>query len=697
MGTTEAPQTTVTENPSQVCPGCAAPLAAEPAGDSVACPACGRTFPVPALIEFQQLSDWAGWAQLRAAWLHDRLVDGDLPAAGWSTLSGPDITPTLRQPATPVARPPSTRQPTTVGSLLLAGGAVLLVLAGIAFVAFAWDVLGPAGQLLTLYAMGTLALIGGVWLRTRLPGTATTLGIVGALLVAISTVATRVLTVDQLGATTALVASLLAAAGLATVGIALHSRQRAVGEVSALLGAALVIGLLALAPVDDALLAGTYWTWWPAVVLLVGGVTLLVLAERFAVLTWPALAGVSLLLGSLVLASFVMDRAAVSDTSGAVRPFVFVMVLLVLVPVGVLLVRVLPGHRPEPGWVAAALTLVAVLGALGSGAVEPASRPGAAVALATAAGLLLWARGTVPQVLRPGIDLLAAASIGAAMGFVVAPWTDAWAAWRGPVAGLALGAVLVFLAEVRPIARDAPTLLGIPALVAATAGLAVWLTAVVNDFPVAPDEVRLGIAVALVLWAVAGWFEAVRRHVAVWSVWLGALAGCVAVGLMGDVSTIDPAIAPEAFGVALALVAAAAGALCWWLRRPEHTPSWVTIGPALTVLLAPSTIAIIDAATSRWWVGADLDTAYQVRVVGLLVVCATLVVFGAWQRLAGVLAPAGAALATVTAVQLVELGRFLPQWVSFAVAGALLVAAGARWESVRTLGHHGGTWVRALR
>ena len=694
MATTEAPQTAVTARPGQVCPGCGAPLTAELTGDSVGCPACGRSFAVPALIELQQLSAWAEWAQLRADWLHDRLAAGDLPATGWSALPGPPSGPQLHRPDTRPVGPPVTRHPATVGSLLLAGGAVLLVLAGIAFVAFAWDLLGPAGQLFTLYAMGTLALIAGVRLRTRLPGTATTLGVVGALLVAVSTVATRVLAVDQLGETVALLASLIAAVALATVGIVLSGRQRAVGEVAALVGAALALGLLALAPVDDALSVGERWAWWPAVVLLVGGVMLLLLAHRFAVLTWPALAGASLLVGSLVLAGFVMDRPTVE---AAVRPFLFVVVLLMLAPVGALLVRVLPGHRPEPGWVAAVLTLVAVLAAVASGAVEPASRPGSAVALTMAAGLMLWAQGTVPRVLRTGIELLAAASIGAAVGFAVAPWTDTWAVWRGPLAGLALGGLLVFLAEVQLIARHAPTLLGVPALVAATIGLAVWLTAVVNDFPIAPDDVRLGIAVALALWAAAGWFEAVRRHVPVWSVWLGALAGSVATGLAGDVSTVDPAIAPEAAGVALGVVAASAGTLCWWLRRPEHTSSLVTIGPALTLLLAPSTLAMIDAATSRWWFGDELGTAYQVRVVGLFVVSATLIVVGAWQRLAGVLAPAAAALVTVTAVQLVELGRFLPQWVSFAVAGALLIAAGARWEWVRDAGHRGGTWVRSLR
>jgi hypothetical protein len=51
----------------------------------------------------------------------------------------------------------------------------------------------------------------------------------------------------------------------------------------------------------------------------------------------------------------------------------------------------------------------------------------------------------------------------------------------------------------------------------------------------------------------------------------------------------------------------------------------------------------------------------------------------------------------IVAVELVDLGRFLPQWVSFGVAGALLIAAGARWEWLRQQGRVSAAWLRTLR
>jgi hypothetical protein len=726
MLTTEIPREATTTGPRQVCPCCGASLGTEATGDSIACPGCGRTLPLAALAEYQELTEWDAWARQRADWLRDRLLDGDLAASGWTSLSGSAVLPGTHVEPAPRKHPSPPRQPIAFGSLLLAGGAVLLVLAGIAFAAFAWDLLGPAGQLITLYVLGALALLAGVRLRRRLPGTGTTLSLVGTLLVVVSVVATRVLTVDQLGETAAMAASLVAAVLLTAVGLALRSRQRVVGEVAALLGAALTLGLLALAPVDDALPLGSPWAWWPAVVLLAGGVLLLVLAHWLAVVTWPALAGVALFLGSLSLAAFVVDRVGTDTVLGV---FPFAIVLLALAPLGVLLVRLLPGHRAEPAWVAGALLLVAsgtslvsgvadpsgrpgdavalvIAGGLlvaarhltpMSGVAEPSGRPGDAVALVVAGGPLVAARHLTPMVLRPWVDLLTVSAFGAAAGLAVAPWTDTWTSWRGPLAGLVLAAVLVVLAETRPFARSATPWPGILALTGATAGLVVWLLAVTSDRAVVPDDVQAGIAAALGLWAAACWVEAARRHLPAWSVWLGASAGCAAVALVGQVSGVDTTVAPELFGVALATVAGAAGALLWWLRRPAHTSSLLTLGPALVLLLAPPTLAVVDAATNRWFLGEGLDTAYQVRVVGLLVVSAALVAVGGWQRLAGVIVPGAAVLVTVTVVQLVELGRFLPQWVSFAVAGAVLVAAGARWESVRRLGRSGGTWVRSLR
>ncbi len=676
------------------CPGCGAALATPPEGPQVTCPSCGREMPVAALVERQQLTEWSDWARDRATWLTDRLSAGDLPADHWSALAEKQFPRTLGVATTsPRAARPERVAP-SVGSLLLAGGATLLVLAGIAFVAFAWDALGPTGQLLTLYLLGGLALVAGVRLRHRLPGTATTLGMVGTLLVAVSAVATRLLAADPLGETAALVASLTAAVVLTVVGVVLRSRLQAVGEVGALVGAALTLGVLASAPVDDALPLGDHWAWWPAAILLVGSLVLLLLAHRWTVVTWPALAGLSLLVGSLVLAGFVADRATVDDT---VRPLFFAGVLLVLAPAEALLVRLLPGHRPEPGYVAAVITVFAAVSAFVSGVAEPASRPGSALALAAATGLVLWARVHVASARRDEVALVASIPLGAAVGFLVAPWTDTWNLWRGLVAGLAIGGLLVVLAEVHRFTAHALRLRGIPALAAAVAGLGVWLVSVLSDYQVAPVDVQVGIAATLALLALAVWFEALRRHLPAWSVWLGALAGSASMALLGGVTTLDPAIAPEVYGLALAAVAAVAGVLCWWVRRPTPTPTLVTVGPAVTLLLAPTTLAMLDAATSQWWAGEDPGTAYQVRVVGLFVVGTGLVVVGAWQRLAGVLAPAALAVLIVTAVQLVELGRFLPQWVSFAVAGGVLVAAGARWEWVRDAGHRGGTWVRNLR
>jgi hypothetical protein len=298
---------------------------------------------------------------------------------------------------------------------------VLLVLAGIAFVAVAWDLLGPAGQLATLYLLGAVALLAGLRLHPRLPGTGTTLGVVGALLVSVSSVATRVLGSDPMGPSAALALSVAAAVLLGAVGVWLRGRMRGVGEVAAFAGAALVLGLLALAPVDDAVALRDPWAWWPAAVLVVGGVGLLLLHPRFPVLTWPLLGSFSLFAGSAVAAGFAAAESPVEDP---VRPFVGSVVLLVLAGFAALLVRVLPEHRPEPALAAAAGVAVAALVAFVSGMADAGSRPWSALALAAVAGFVWWARDHLPEGVRSALTLLAAATVGAAVGFAVAPWTD---------------------------------------------------------------------------------------------------------------------------------------------------------------------------------------------------------------------------------------------------------------------------------
>ena len=659
--------------------------------------------PVAALSELDSLTSWADWAHARAGWLHDRLVAGDLPPEGWSASGAamPALTPGLvEMPPAPAAGAPvpAARPRPSTGTLLLVGGGGLLVLAGIAFVGFAWALLGPLGQLTTLYLLGALALLAGLGLHTRLPGTGTTLGVVGALLVAVSAIATRVLGADSLGAAAALAASVAAAVVLAVVGVWMRARMRGAGEVAALVGAVLTIGLLALAPVDDAVSLGDEWAWWPALVLLVSGVALLLLTHRWAVLSWPVLAALSLFVGSVVLGAFTATAVSVDD---AVRPSLCSVVLLALAAFSALLVRMLPGHRREPALAAAGSVVVAAGVAFVAGAVNASSRPWSALVLVAVSGFVWWARVHLPVGVRWTLSMVAAAALGTAVGFAVAPWSTDWAAWRGLLAGVALSAVLVVLAELdrpgeEPDSRP-ESWRGVPALVGAAAGLVGWLIATSpGEGSSTSNEVRWAIVVAVSLLAVTGWVEALRRRLPAWSVWLsgGLLIGALVP--LSQLADLSATWSPEAHGLALGAVAAAAGVLFWWLRRPEHTSSLVVVGPALALALAPTTIAIVQNATNRWVSGDPVGTAYQVRVAALLVVGAGLVAVGAWRRLAGLIVPAAMALLVVAGVQLIDLGRFLPQWISFAVAGALLVLAGARWERVRTLGQESSDWVRQL-
>ncbi|MFL6288102.1 MAG: SCO7613 C-terminal domain-containing membrane protein, partial [Actinomycetes bacterium] len=148
---------------------------------------------------------------------------------------------------------------------------------------------------------------------------------------------------------------------------------------------------------------------------------------------------------------------------------------------------------------------------------------------------------------------------------------------------------------------------------------------------------------------------------------------------------------------AIAVPALFASLTWWWLRRPEPTPTWQTIAPPFVLAVLPSTLAMLQDTTQRWWFDEDPGTAYQVRLVGLIAVAAGAAVLGARQRWSGLFFPGLFLAVVVAAVEVIDLGRFLPQWLSFGVAGVLLIAAGARWEWLRQRGRVSAAWVRTLR
>ena len=418
---------------------------------------------------------------------------------------------------------------------------------------------------------------------------------------------------------------------------------------------------------------------------------LLLLHDRYPIAAWPPLAAFALFAGTGVAAGFVADTVSVQDP---VRPFVASVVLLVLAAFSALLVRVLPGHQPEQALVAIGSVAIAALISFGSGLAEAASRPWSALALAAVAGFTWWGRNHLPSSLRRALTLASAIVLGFAVGFAIAPWTAERHWWQGLLAGVALAGLLVALAELDrgnwARAEDAPTgVRGLPALLAAAAGLFLWLTAMpVADAPTA-YEGQWALTLALVGPAVACWAESLRRRLPTWSVWpSGALllAALLPLSRSADLAVVW---APEVYGLALGVVGAATGTLL--VAAPAGPYALlVVVGPAWTLLLAPTVVAMVQDAADRWVSGGGpLTAAFQVRVVMLLLVGAVLLAVGAWRGWAGLVVPAVATLVVVAAVQLIDLGRFLPQWVSFAVAGGLLLLAGARWEKVQTLGHHG--------
>ncbi len=680
------------------CPRCGSALPPASYPVMLTCPECGLAMPSSAVVELAGLVAWAGWASATADWLRARLVAGDLPA-GWS-VRGPS--PAQRPRATPVGVPASmadgSPQPVSAaGTLLLVGGAVLLVLAGLFFVAFAWELLGPIGQLVTLYVIGAATLLAGRALQPRLAGTATALGTVGAALLAISTLATRTLAVDPLGATSALLASLLAGLVLAGAGVRLVPRMRAVGEVAAGCGAVLTLALAAFAPADGAVrLATTSWAWWLAAVLLVGGVVLLPLAHHFGVASWPPIAGSAVFLGGCVAAGFVAEQ---TPAAGPAQSSLACLVLLLAAAGAGALVRVLPG-QPYPQWAALGLVAVAVLVAFVSGSATADVRPWAALALIGTAAFARWGRALLPASSRTALTGAAPVLLGAAVGFAAAPWGEERTRWQGLVAGAALSALLVVLSEraTRIAAGHRGTsTVSLPALLAAGTGLAIWLGATESGVPSGRDEVRVAVVLCLVLLAAANAGQALRRRQSWWTVWLSACLLLAALLPASRLPGLTAGWSPEAYGLAMGLITAAAGTLSWALRRPHPTSTYLALGPASALLLLPTTLAVTHDAFARWAPGAaEASTAYQSRVVGLVIVTASLVALGAWRGWGGIVVPAAAALLIVACVQLIDLGRFLPQWMSFAAAGALLVLAGARWERFRTLGQRGSSWLRAL-
>jgi hypothetical protein len=138
----------------------------------------------------------------------------------------------------------------------------------------------------------------------------------------------------------------------------------------------------------------------------------------------------------------------------------------------------------------------------------------------------------------------------------------------------------------------------------------------------------------------------------------------------------------EAYSLPLAALALVVGLVR--LRRQPDSPSWLTVGPAVSAGLLPSAFATVGDPSLT-------------RPVVVLAVAAAVMVAGItfrWQ------APflSGALAASVVAVaQLAPYAVGVPRWVSFGAVGVVLLVLGFRYEQRRQNASHAARWVASLR
>ncbi|MFP5336809.1 MAG: SCO7613 C-terminal domain-containing membrane protein [Actinomycetes bacterium] len=317
-------------------------------------------------------------------------------------------------------------------------------------------------------------------------------------------------------------------------------------------------------------------------------------------------------------------------------------------------------NEREPALVAGAA--LAVLPTAAAGVTGPAWRP--VVVLALAAGLLALAGWAWRGQLR--VTWLC---LGLAMGAaLVGPWARALVAsadgddvplevWALPAAAVVAVAGVLSRRDPRPLPG---TSWALPAALA-VAGLPTLLAAAAGEQPATRTVAVVLAGAAVGAGTVAAGARAWPPHR------LTAVGfGLAALGVLVAWGTTDLDEVPVAL---LAVGLLVAGTLRLW--REAHSRSWPSLGPGLALLLGPPLLL-------SW-----LDPVAW-RVAGLAVVAAAVVAAGAALRWQAPLLLGGGVLAVHAAVQtwpaLVGLYEAVPRWVSLGLAGAVLLALGARYE-----------------
>lgn len=135
----------------------------------------------------------------------------------------------------------------------------------------------------------------------------------------------------------------------------------------------------------------------------------------------------------------------------------------------------------------------------------------------------------------------------------------------------------------------------------------------------------------------------------------------------------------EWYTVPPALVMIAIGVVAW-----RDQSSWVYLGPGLLLGLVPS--AVLANGNDNW-----------VRVTCVVAAALVVIIVGAQRGLQAPFVVGALVLAKIGVWQFVDVAPLIPRWITLGTAGAILLAVGATYERRLTEAKQAARWLSALR
>ncbi|TDO44741.1 putative membrane protein DUF2157 [Kribbella sp. VKM Ac-2571] len=135
----------------------------------------------------------------------------------------------------------------------------------------------------------------------------------------------------------------------------------------------------------------------------------------------------------------------------------------------------------------------------------------------------------------------------------------------------------------------------------------------------------------------------------------------------------------EWYTVPPALILLTVGIVAW-----RNQPSWAFLGPGLMLGLAPS--ALIADTTDNW-----------LRATLVVAAAVLLVLIGVRRSLQSPFIIGSAAIAKIAIAQFLEVAPLIPRWITLATAGLILLTTGATYERRLTQAKQATRWISNLR